>query len=359
MSRAKQKKKIFLFLLTIFIFILTISAIKVYLIIEDSKSTKNNLMYTNNTSIDYSVSINENEFIKNEDLESYEMFISETVRSIKMKMSYKYNASEDISVNETHKIFATIYGRYNETPTDPDNNPIIWQRKYVIKDRAAKEYPKTSLVDIEEEFDLDWNYYNQEVIKFKENFSLPTTAFLEVKMVVDIFGQSNNYTLNETKEVIANIPLAEQVFSVEKIEEKDENKMVSSKDIISHQKEQRKLAAYIILVVISFVLVVITIKQILNCKEKQPFQEEIDQIKHDYDEIVVETKNMVDTTDLNPVTITTFDEMLNLADSLMMPIMLYEERNLACFYIIKSEMIYVYLRRNKHKKRQHKPKEQV
>ena len=73
--------------------------------------------------------------------------------------------------------------------------------------------------------------------------------------------------------------------------------------------------------------------------------------KKDFNEIIIETDNMVDAKDLQPIVITSFEEMLNLATSLELPIILYEEANLAVFYIVKNELLYSFLvKRDRHKK---------
>lgn len=346
MSVIKKRRTIFYVLLFVFLIIFAFNARKIYSIIEDSKSTKNNLIFTNLTSTNYLVNINENEYIKDEDLGFYDTFISETVNSIVMEMAYQYEGSEKMHLRESHEVIATIYTKYNQTPTEQQDNPILWKRSYIIQDSKTEEYQSSDKLDIEEEFSLDWNFYNEEIIKFKEDYALPTTSFLELKMIVSLYGENENYILNENKEVIAKMPLTEQVFSIEALKKDSETKMIASKDIISHQREQRKLTAYIVLTIASFMLLVVTVKQINESKEKQSFEDEIEQIKKDYDEIIVETKNMVGTKDLKPVKITSFKEMLNLSDSLMLPIILFEEANVACFYIVKDDMIYVYLKRN-------------
>ena len=70
-------------------------------------------------------------------------------------------------------------------------------------------------------------------------------------------------------------------------------------------------------------------------------------LKRDYNEIIVETKNMVNVKNLKPIAITTFDELLNLSNSLEMPIILYEKDEVACFYIVKDKIIYTFLIKNK------------
>lgn len=349
MTRMKQRRLIYYTLMIIFFFIFSWSGLKVVKILSELKSTKNNFIYSNKSNVYYDLEIADNEYIKKPDLSSYETYINALVKSINMNMKYKYSGSEKLPINLKYKVTATIFGLYNHSVTEASVNPKMWKKEYVLMPLIEKKYNNKDFA-IDEKFRLDWQDYNQEVWKFKESLSLPTTAYLEVKMVVEFNGENEKYTLNENREIVAKMNLSEQVFSIDTIKENIEEKVVPSNDIKEINREQRKLTAYVVLAGLVFILILITIKQILNSKDSQPFHEEIDIIKKDYDEIVVETKNMVEIDGLNQVSIANFQEMLNLSDSMMLPIMLYETKRKAIFYIIKNDMIYLYIKTNKNHK---------
>ncbi len=347
MKSVKTRRRLYISLLFVFILVFLSNAYHVLKIIDDSKSTKNNLIYTNSSAVNYTINISENDFIKSSDLKSYETYISNLVNDIDMTMNYKYSGSEKINLEERHKVTATIYGQYNETPNDPENNPIMWKKEYVLIDEQYKKYQTSSTFNVSETFNLDWKTYNQEIENFKMALSLPTVAYLEVKLEVKFNGGNGKYSLNENQTVIARMPLGGSVFDVDALKENVEQKSVASKDIVKINREQRKLTAYIILTITTILLILITIKQIMMSKDKKPFIDELDQIKDDYNEIIIEAKNMVETKGLKPVVIASFEEMLNLSDSVMLPILLFEEHDKATFYIVKSDMIYIYIMKNK------------
>lgn len=347
MNKLEKRRIVYSFLLIIFIFICLMSSYKIYTIINDSKSTKNNLIYTSSNDVSYKLNITDNEYIKTNDLEKYDTYISSLVQSIDMNFNYRYKGSEKLSLDIKHRVIATIYGLYNDNPTEKMTNPIMWKKEFILKDYVEKKYENIDQFSIDEKVNLDWQMFNNDVISFMANLSLPTVAYLEVNLEVEYYGNSDKYNLSEKQAVYAKMPLNEQVFSIEKSNNDDVEKFISSKDIDVLNREQRKLTAYIILVSSSLILILITIKLILSSKEKQPFNEIMEGLKNNYDEIIVETKSMIDTKGLKPVTISSFDEMLNLADSLLLPIMLYQETNKSIFYIVKNDMIYIYMMKNK------------
>ncbi len=351
MTKMQKRRTIYTFLLFVFLIIFMISAYKFSKITHDSKSTKNNLIYTNNSNVKYDLILSENNFIRKQDISDYQTHISSIVEAIDMTMSYEYKGSTKLPLEVRKRVVATIYGLYNEKPAEILDKPIMWKKEFIIKDYKIDKYDLTDEFNITENFKLDFNKFNNEVQEFKRYFSLPTLAYLDVSLQVDFGGSNDKYTLREKQIVSAKISLDEQVFDVETIKENSEEKSVLSNDVVVLRKGQRKLAAYVVLTVTSLLLTIITIKLIIINKDQQPFHEEVEAIKKEYDEIVVETKNMLNTKGLNPVTIINFDEMLNLADSLVVPIMLFEEDNKATFYILKGDMIYFYIMKSDNKKK--------
>lgn len=342
MTKMQKRRIFYTALLFVFFTIALVSLVNINQIINDSKSTKYNLIYNNKSKVDYNLLITDNKFIKPEYVKSYETYISSLVKEIDMTMSYQYHGSSALPIERRSRVLATIYGLYNLNPTEQVNNPIMWKKEFVIKDYKVESKKELSDFLVEENFKLDFGQFNNEVINFKQNFALPTIAYLEVTLEVEFSGANEEYNLQEKQVVSAKIPLNEQVFSIDTLKENSEDKSVLSTQTNFIRKNQRKLTTYIGLTIAVIILIIITIKQILLSKDKQSFRDEVDSLKKTYDEIIVETKNMFKTKNLNLVKIVSFEEMLNLADSLVVPIMLFEDKNRAIFYILKSDMFYYY-----------------
>lgn len=343
MTKMQKRRLFFMVLLFVFFIIGLVSLLNIREISNDSKSTKYNLIYSNKSKVDYNLLLNENEFIKSEYIKSYETYISSLVKEIEMTMSYQYHGSSSLPIEKRSRVVATIYGLYNANPTEKVNNPIMWKKEFVIKDYKVDTRKEMSDFSVEETFKLDFGKFNKEVINFKQNFTLPTIAYLDVTLEVEFAGSNEEYNLKEKQVISAKIPLNEQVFSIDTQKDSSEEKSVLSTKTNIVRKSQRKFTVYIGLAAAAIILFIITLKQVLLSKDKQPFHEEVDAIKKSYDEIIVETKNMFNTKGLNLVKIINFDEMLNLADSLVVPIMLFEETNKATFYILKGDMFYFYV----------------
>jgi hypothetical protein len=318
------------------------SGYNLFKIYKDTRVVTNNLVYTNTGKINYFVSIKENDFISTPIMASGQTYITSLVDKITMTMSYTYKAGSAMDIDADHKIIANIVGLYNENPNST-KNPSIWEKEYTIKSLSKETYNNKDEIKIVETFEIDLSIYNDEANRFKTEFSIPSITYLEVIMPVNLEGNTNEYELKEAYRLMAKIPLTEQVFYITASGEDIAEKLVPSKLVEEINIDQRKLSIHLMLFIGALVLNLITIKKIMDSGEVEEFHSQIDKLKSEFNEIVVETDNMVDARELKPIVITTFDEMLNLATSLEMPIILYEENNLAVFYIVKGDIIYSYL----------------
>ncbi len=343
----KKEKSILIVLLIVFSFIFLHASYNIVTLLLEIKDNENNMVYSNSTKVDYKVFINDNEFVSEKILKAGETYISSITDKINMTMEYNFASSEKIDLNYTYKVYATIHGYYNENPIEKYNNPIIWKKKFIINEGESKIINGGDKFNIKENFDINWIFFNETVNKFKENFMIPILSRLEIKMDIKINGYNNNYKLNDDKSIVAYLPLTEQVFNVDTLLEDTEEKIIQSNDISVIQSNQRKIVMYSIIVVILSFLIIFTISRIMSFSKNKSFHKKIEEIKKNYNELVVETNNMINIKGLKPIAITSFDEMLNLAESLMSPIMFYEETNYACFYIVKSDVIYMFVLKNK------------
>lgn len=339
---------------TLIVFLVALSilfAISVYdltkiLIESNAKSTP--LSYTNSSTIDYNVYLKQNDFIGESILPAGKTYITELVDKINMTMKYEYNSSLSIPISYQHKIIATIYGLYNEDPNS-DDNPIIWEKETVIKDLKETVTKSNNNFIVTENFDLNMTEFNEEIAKFVNRFDIPTAAYLEVKMPVIINGSNKKYLINENYIVIARIPLIDKVMSVEAETNKSETKNAKTLIEETFKIEPGKTIVYSLVIIISGALITISIIKLTKSNSKSSYNVELQKLKNDYNELIVATNNMVDIKKFIPVSIVSFEEMRNLSNCLTMPIILYEKKEVACFYIVKDNIIYVYIMKEKKK----------
>jgi hypothetical protein len=338
MSKEKRfKKQNYIFLLIILLIICGYSLFGLTSSLIEKNGVGNNLVYTNSSKVNYYINITPNDFIKSNTLLAEKTYITNLVNNISMTMEYIYDGPTDIPIETEYKVIATIYLFYNEDPMNK-NNPMIWDKEYIIKDNTIKKISKKDN-KIVETFDIELPIYNDEVTNFNEYFSIPTQAYLEIKMPVTISGNSSKYEINKEYDILAKIPLNETVF---KIETQTNNSKKETIILDNSDKKLQKSYLYVLPIFSSLLFILLILNKISNEKIKEKNNYFLNQLKKDYCEIIVETNNMVDISSLKIIKISNFEELMNLSNVLNMPIMLYETTEKAIFYIIMDKILYVY-----------------
>lgn len=85
--------------------------------------------------------------------------------------SYNYNASMKENLNCKYDILSTLYIEYSNT------NQVILEKNYPIIENKTIQQQYSNKIDISEKINIDYQKYNGEVEKFKEQFNLPVIAY--------------------------------------------------------------------------------------------------------------------------------------------------------------------------------------
>ncbi|MDD2434751.1 MAG: DUF5305 family protein [Bacilli bacterium] len=336
------RKEVLNLILLVLVALTINSGYRLFKIYADIKSQQNDFIYKNSSTVDYDVYIHNNDFIKEPVLSVDKTYITELVDNIKMKMTYRYQGDEPLPIKYQHSVVAILHVEYNDDPTS-NSNPVIWETETIIKPLTKFKEINGRNFTISESFDIDITEYNQMVKSFKEKFSLPILAHLELKMPISFSGNSTEYRFDEKYDVLVRIPLDRAVFDIETQLNKSESK--SQKPLYPTDTDipVRQVAFHIILLVMLISLIITTFNKKKRFDNHEEYEKYMQKIKDDYGEIIVETNTMVDSIGMKPVSIISFDEMLNLSNSLLLPIMLFEEDEKAVFYVAKDKILYVYI----------------
>lgn len=323
MKNNKKDKLIFIVFIIFFFIVFSYSVFNLSYTIVNSINDED-FSYTTESNIDYKIYLKENDFYDNQYLESSKSYVSSFIDYISMDLEYEYNSNKKVDLNVSNEIKVILKAYYEED--------LVWDKTYPIKQLETKQVDDIDNYNITESLIIDWDKYLYDVNSYMEVSGITVKAILEVIMDVSI----KNDVFDDGDTLLAVIPLTEEVF---KINDSDKGSQVMFND----KEYIVEYAVYCLLLIISLGSILLISKKLGSYKKKESFETKMKRIKKDYDNIVVETKNMVNIKGLKPVAITSFDEMLNLANSIISPIMLYEESNLGCFYIVKNDLIYLYI----------------
>ncbi len=345
MKRGKKinDKTFYVLVLMILLFAFLLGAYNIFIVLFNNRNELSNYIYTNSGNIDYEVYLIENDVTDKQKLPEDKSYVLPLTDKIRMTMEYTYNSDDFIDVVEKHSVILVLYKKCIEGDYEIDDL-VILEDEYILKEeRTSILTPENN--KIIETVDIDLNEYSNEIKDFIELYSIPIKAYIKIIMPVEINGYNDNYIIKDNFEVISRINVNEDVYKVTVDNHNIEENSIRPINFL--ETDYSKANIYIYVCSIAVIMILICIGRIRFNKISNNYYKYIQRLKKDNAEKIIETKNMINSKDLKPIIITTFNEMFNLSNNLNLPIILYEKENQACFYIVKDKIIYSFIIKNK------------
>ena len=229
----------------------------------------------------------------------------------------------------------------------PEAGGEYWTKTYQLTEPKSAKIEDTSSLSISQNLKIDYDEYNRILSDFKSQFSLVATGNLKIAMQFDGTISSDELSdpiVVEYEEINLNIPLTEQ--SVEAV--------VTGTSSEPHQhfvtnRISGDNIGYALLRVAGIILIVIAVffgvEAIRKYREKQAdhrFDLTVKRLLNTYDSVIVEVDKQPKLTGINVLTVNDFDELLDVYNSIHMPISYYRDTIGAHFVIISEHMAWRY-----------------
>ncbi len=210
----KNEIKIVITLITI--------AISVFVFIQSFPNYGDSIyQYTTFQNTDYKVYLTPNEFYTQDYLGKDNIYLKDLTKYIEFTFLYNYNASMKENLNCKYDILSTLYIEYSNT------SQVVLEKNYPIIENKIIQQQYSNKIDINEKINIDYQKYNGEVEKFKEQFNLPITAYLVINFNVQA-GIQNQEKISTSK---VTIYLNQPAYEI-KVKDSDnqENTIIETQD---------------------------------------------------------------------------------------------------------------------------------
>lgn len=318
---------------------------ELFIAIQPVYNNENNIAinYTNNNFLDYKVILKNNSFI-NEEKDS-DAFIFDFVDHISINNKYTYKADRDSDIKGKYIATAVMKVYYKES-SNLNSNPKIWQISDKLREQELNYL--NSQFSIDDEIDIFFDKYREKLTEFQKKVNVAVDGYLEINFQVLFDGLHDGKNFTEDNNSSIKIPLNGSVFKIEKNFQEQESKKIY---LNNPKLELKKIIILIILNIVCFISLAFLIKIIFFTKYTSKYKRMLDSIYKDYDDIIVNTKNMSDISKYDIIEITEFKELLNLSRESTQPIIGYEleDKSATWFYIIRDNILYRYIVTNKEK----------
>jgi len=339
-NQTKRRNTVFALVCGIIsVFILSLSLFLIY--------TKQNedqyVVYNEKSNIDYKVLLKENDFFEKDYLGKNKQYIASLIDYINAEFNYKLSLEEK---NVEYKYSYRIEADIDVVQTSTNNS--LYNKKEELLSKKEINTSQQEII-IEEDVNIDYNYYNNIIKKFISVYNLEEIeSTLTINMYINVIGSCEDFASNkETESVMSlSIPLTTKTIAIDL----SDNLINSENNVMQCENTNEGSIFYLIggilLAIFDLVLVIITIRyEITTRTAENIYEKELKKILNNYSSYIQTLNNDFDFKDYQLLKLDTFTDMLEIRDTIRQPILMKEnpEKTGAYFVIPSSaKILYVY-----------------
>ena len=339
-TQTKRRSAIVSFSFAIILIVLLSST---FFAIYKVKSAEQYVPYNESSLVDYKVNLKENEFFENPYLENNQQYISNLIDTITANFNYQINIdNKEIEYKYKYSIEAELEVKEKNTQN------ILYNKTEVLLEE--QEHNTNNLnVNIKESIDINYAKYNDYIKKFISTYKLDSAeSNLRVNMRVSVAGDCEDYSENVSKATMLSviIPLTQNTISIDV----SDNIVNTSNNVLqcSTLKEEDKV--YLILGIFFLILAVLLLAYILRYIIKTQsaetiYEKELKKILNNYGTYIQMLGNDFYFRDYHMLKVNSFEDMLEIRDTIRQPILMRENNEkTGAYFIIPSstKLLYIY-----------------
>lgn len=304
-------------------------------------STPEPFKYSTKQTVDTRVKYRKNSFFDASPNLVNSAYLTELTDSIEAQFNLQFDASKATELAYQYQATAVIQALYGSDKTDEAGMAKVWSKQYTLLE-PTKGNSKGTSVTLKPVVQIPYAAYYKQMEEFRNAFSAPINSEMIITYTVHLTGNINGIPFQETKISAINVPLDQQIYKVNTQFEKASNKEIKLangggfKDVFARYE----IPLAIVFLVAGIVLICYGFRRQLI---KSPHQRKLEKIYRYHDGIIVRAKQPPDLLNKNIVTITSFDDMLNLEEELKTPIIASKVSDYTThFFITREDIAYVF-----------------
>jgi len=276
--------------------------------------------YSETSSLNYSVCMNDPERFP-EICYSDRNYIANAINHVEANFVYTFMASDLFDFKYTYYITASgrIYERGNTTRVIDEFYEVIYdgQSNVVMSNKNNFVINPTTTI-------IEYDRYRSIVQDLQRRYNLTLDSTLVVTLHVSIEGSHElvENPIRATSEISLSMPLSEQTLEISLSYQDVNNNEIIRSTIID---DAVNILYYIICIVCLILGCFVFIKLIRFLgkitKSKSIYEKTLDKIQKEYNQIIVDTKNAPDMTNIRIIDVESFEELLDAREVINKPIL--------------------------------------
>ena len=338
----RKNREKWIFVQAVVIIILTL-AVLISSIVAAQLKSKYYIGYREGGSIDYNVFLKENEFFEQTYLGKDQSYVASLIDKIIANFSYEIDMdTDDVNYRYSYSIKSRLE-IMDDTSDVAIFNP---ERELVNKQNLSQN--SINRLNINEIVVLNYDEYNDLANKFLETYDLrSTTSNIIVTLEVDVLSDCDAFTGSavDTYTSELRIPLTTKTVNIQMTSAVpiEEAKMIACTRGMG--SEAFKTTA-IVLGVVDVIAILLLVAFIYFTRTPDiTYTARVKKILSQYKSYIQRINNLFETHGYQIVMVDTFEEMLEIRDTIQAPILMYENADKTCAKFMiptDSKLLYVY-----------------
>ncbi len=322
--------------------VLTVAVLVSALVAVELKS-KYYIGYTEGGSIDYNVFLKENEFYDEDYIGKDQSYVASLIDRIIANYSYTIDMdTDDVNYRYSYTIKSRLEILDNITDV-PIYNP---ERELVrVQDKSQNTSNKLTINEI---VVINYDEYNDLANKFLETYSLTkTTSHIVVTLEVDVLSDCEAFSGSavDTYKSELRIPLTTETVNIKMTSAvpDDEAKMIACTR--GAGSEAFRTTAIVLGVIDVLAIALLAAFVLLTRTPDITYTARLKKIVSQYKSYIQKINNLFETHGYQTILVNTFEEMLEIRDTIQAPILMHENEDKTCTKFMiptDSKLLYVY-----------------
>lgn len=298
--------------------------------------------YKENSNVDYQVFLKENQFFENNYLIAENSYITSLIDNIEAKFQYDlYLEQGKIDYKYTYWIEAEVL------VNDKKHDKPLYQSTEIVQDKITT-IGTNDHINITKNVSIDYDRYNELIKNFIQVYGLDnTTSVLNINLYVDVINICERSVEGKThqRKTTLTIPLTTKTTAIDISNNLIENK----NDLIKCNTMSTKNSFLIfgtLFGIASILMGIVTFRYSRYSRSlENKYERKLKRLLSHYGSFIQQIENEFDFTEYQVVKINTFEDMLEIRDTIKQPILMKEkEDRTGAYFLIPSatKILYVY-----------------
>lgn len=299
--------------------------------------------YSERGSVDYNVFLKENDFYDTDHLGKNQSYVASLIDKIVANFNYEIDMdASDVNYRYSYTIDSRL------EIIDDTSNVAIFNPEYELVSVQNRSQSSSSRLTINEIVVINYEEYNNLASRFLSAYGLThTTSTIVVTLTVDVLSDCNAFSGSsvDTYTSELRIPLTTQTVNIKMTSAvpNAETKMIACTR--GAGSEVFKTTAIVLTVIDAMLILVLVAFVYLTRTADITYTAKVKKILSQYKSYIQKINNLFDTSSYQVVMVDTFDEMLEIRDTIQAPILMYENADKTCTKFViptDSKLLYLY-----------------